>query len=112
MEKQEAKQAEVRPENEKPSASAKQPEKKPEASVPQKVAVEIFGETYRLKTDNNPQELKDVARLVDEKMKEIAQKTRTFSGNRIGVLAALEFADEYYQLKKDYDELMSLFDDE
>ncbi len=84
----------------------------PASGSAQKVAVEIFGETYRLKTDNNPQELKDVAQMVDEKMKEISQKTRTFSGNKIGVLAALEFADEYYQLKKDYDELMALFDDE
>ena len=78
----------------------------------QKVVVEIFGETYRLKTDNDPQYLRDIAKMVDEKMKEISQKTRSFTGSRIGVLTAMEFADEYCQLKKDYEELMKLFDDE
>jgi len=76
----------------------------------QKVVVEIFGEPYRLKTDD-PQYLVDLAKYVDEKMKAISQKTITFTGSRIGVLAALEIADEYHQLKKDYEELMALFDD-
>lgn len=76
----------------------------------QKVVVEIFGETYRMKTDN-PQELREIAMLVDEKMKDLSQKTRSFTSSRIAVQAALEFADEYRQLKKDYDELMALFDD-
>ena len=44
-------------------------------------------------------------------MQGIARKTRTFTGSRIGVLAALELADEYCQLKKDYDELLELLDE-
>lgn len=79
--------------------------------VSQKVVVEIFGETYKLKTDGDPQYLRDLADLVDGKMREISQKAKLFSGSKIGVLAALELADEYSQLKKDYDELMALFDD-
>ena len=87
--------------------------KQPEGTqAHQKVVVEIFGETYRMKTDNDPQYLRELAQMVDEKMKEISQKTRSFTGSRIGVLAALEFADEYRQLKKDYEELMALFDEE
>ena len=82
------------------------------AEAPQKIVVEIFGESYRLKTDNDPEYLRELAKMVDEKMKVISDKTRSFTGSRIGVLAAMEFADEYCQLKKDYDELMKLFDDE
>lgn len=81
------------------------------AKVSKKVVVEIFGETYKLKTDGDPQYLMDLAKLVDGKMREISQKAKIFSGGKIGVLAALELADEYSQLKKDYDELMALFDD-
>ena len=49
--------------------------------------------------------------MVDDHMQGIARKTRTFTGSRIGVLAALELADEYCQLKKDYDELLELLDE-
>lgn len=88
---------------------AKREEEK--TKVTKKVVVEIFGETYKLKTDGDPQYLMELAKLVDEKMREISQKAKIFSGGKIGVLAALELADEYSQLKKDYDELMALFDD-
>ena len=37
--------------------------------------------------------------------------TRTFAGSRIAVLAALKIAEDYYQLKKDYDELLQLLDE-
>ncbi len=80
-------------------------------NAPQRVEVEIFGDTYRLRTDSDPDYIRQVAQMVDTQMKTTAQKTRTFGGNRLGVLTALEFADKYCQLKKDYDELMELFED-
>ena len=77
--------------------------------APQKVTVDIFGDTYRLKTDNDAAYIKQLSQMVDKRMKDISLKTRTFTGARVGVLAALEFADEYCQLKNDYDALMKLF---
>ena len=44
-------------------------------------------------------------------MRDVAKKTRSFSGMKIGVLAALQLADEYYKLKKDYDELLALLEE-
>ena len=44
-------------------------------------------------------------------MRDVAKKTRSFSGTKIGVLAALQLADEYYKLKKDYDELLALLEE-
>ena len=70
--------------------------------------MEIFGDTYRLKTDNDAEYIKQLSQMVDKRMRDISQKTRSFTGARAGVLAALEFADEYCQLKKDYDALMKL----
>ena len=46
--------------------------------------------------------------MVDFNMRDVANKTRSFSGNKISVLAALQIADEYYRLKNDYDELLNL----
>ena len=76
----------------------------------QRVEVEIFGEIYRLRTDD-PNSLAKIVQMVDSTMKSIAQNTRTFAGSRIAVLAALKIAEDYRQLKKDYDELLELLDE-
>ena len=75
-----------------------------------RVEVEIFGEVYRLRTED-PNGLAKLVRMVDSTMKSIAQNTRTFAGSRIAVLAALKIAEDYVQLKKDYDELLQLLDE-
>ena len=75
-----------------------------------RVEVNIFGEIYRLKTDD-PDGLSKCVRMVDSTMKSISQNTRTFAGSRIAVLAALKIAEDYMQLKKDYDEILSLLDE-
>ena len=74
----------------------------------QKIVVEIFGESYPLKTDQDPEYLRKLAALVDSEMRAAAQQTTTFSGARVGAMAALKIADEYFQLKKDYDELVAM----
>ena len=82
-------------------------EKKPS----QKVIVEIFGDTYPFKTDGDPEELRRLASLVDERMKTAAKMTRSLDTRKIAVLAALQMASEYAELKKDYDELVQLLED-
>lgn len=75
-----------------------------------RVEVEIFGEVYRLRTED-PDELIKLVRIVDSTMKQISQTTRSFAGSRIAVLAALKIAEDYRQLKRDYDELLHLLDE-
>ena len=76
----------------------------------ERVEVEIFGEIYRLRTDDK-EGLQKIVKMVDTTMKSIAQNTRSFAGSRIAVLAALKLAEDYYQLKKDYDELLDLLNE-
>ncbi|MFC2740849.1 cell division protein ZapA [uncultured Selenomonas sp.] len=76
-----------------------------------KVVVEIFGEVYPLKSDEPADYVRQLAKLVDDNMRDVAKKTRSFSGTKIGVLAALQLADEYCKLKKDYDELLALLEE-
>ena len=74
----------------------------------QKIVIEIFGESYPLKTDQDPAYLRKLAALVDSEMRAVAQQTTNVSGARVGALAALKIADEYFQLRKDYDELVAM----
>ncbi|MBR4153651.1 MAG: cell division protein ZapA [Selenomonadaceae bacterium] len=84
-------------------------EEKP-ASEMKRVEVEIFGEVYRLRTED-PNGLAKLVRMVDSTMRSISQNAKTFAGSRIAVLAALKIAEDYVQLKKDYDELLHLLDE-
>ena len=76
-----------------------------------RIVVDIFGEQYPLKSDSDAAYVKQLAALVDDSMREAAKKTHSFSGNKIAVLAALQIADAYYKLKKDYDELVTLIEE-
>lgn len=84
---------------------------KKEKKEPKRVEVEIYGVTYPLRTTDGEEYVKGLAKMVDDKMQMAATNTGSFSGTRIAVIAALEIADEYMKLKKDYDELMQLIDE-
>jgi cell division protein ZapA len=58
------------------------------------VRVNIFNQTYTLRSSGDPQELVDVARNVDELMRSIAQHTNSPDPTRAAVLACLHLADQ------------------
>jgi len=76
-----------------------------------KATVEIFGETYTLRGDD-PETIVQVAAFIDKRMKQIARSNSRLSPTRIAVLAALNLAEEYLRLEKDYQELMEMINDE
>ncbi|MBE6084187.1 MAG: cell division protein ZapA [Selenomonas ruminantium] len=76
----------------------------------ERVVVEIYGNSYPLKTDD-PQHMKMLAAVVDKKMKAMSRSVRSFDERKIAVLTTLQIAEEYYKLKKDYDELVDLLDE-
>ena len=76
----------------------------------ERVVVEIYGNSYPLKTDD-PQHMKMLASAVDKKMKAMSRSVRSFDERKIAVLTTLQIAEEYYKLKKDYDELVDLLDE-
>ena len=62
--------------------------------------VEIFGSTYHVRGDKDPELLQELAGLVDAKMREIAQQVSTVDTGKIAILAALNIADELLQCRK------------
>ena len=74
----------------------------------QKVVVEVFGEKFSLKTDQDPEYLQKLAALVDKEMRTVSRQVNNLPPVRVGVLAALKIADEYFQIRKDFEEMADL----
>lgn len=62
--------------------------------VAESVTVQIYGEQYTVKAGDDADYIRDVARIVDEKMREIAASGKVVATSKIAILAALNIADE------------------
>lgn len=70
----------------------------------QTVDVVIFDKTYRIESPTEEQEtLKQAAKYLDDKMKEIRQAARGLEAERVAVLAALNICHEMFENKKQSD---------
>ena len=70
----------------------------------QPIDVIIFDKSYRIEAPTNEQEtLKQAAKYLDEKMKEIRQAARGLEAERVAVLAALNICHELFENKKQSD---------
>ncbi len=76
-----------------------------------KVTVDIYGVSYPLKGVTDVQHVKDLAKMVDERMRLIAKQNQYLPPDRIAVLAALYIAEQYVNLKKDYDEFWNILEE-
>ena len=70
-----------------------------------KIVVEIYGQNYQIRAGADPEYIKSIARYVDLKMREIASGTPTVDSLKIAVLAALNITDEFFQLKRQKQDL-------
>jgi cell division protein ZapA len=70
------------------------------------IRVEIYDESYHLR-GSDPAYIQRLAEVVDAKMRAVAQHTSTVDSLRVAVLAALNIADEYYQLRHKYEGIES-----
>lgn len=74
----------------------------------QRIILRIFNEEYQIRTDVEELQLQSLARVVDEKMANIAKQQSALTPSKIAVLAALELASELDELKKAYGELLAI----
>lgn len=77
-----------------------------------RVAVSIFGEEYVVKGSSNREQILVVAAYVDQRMRQIAERSPRLSFGKVAVLTALNLADELLKLQNDYDNLLRLLGDE
>ena len=62
--------------------------------------VEIFGQTYNVRGEGDPDYLMELARFVDSRMREVAGQVATVDPMKIAILAALNIADEFSRYRK------------
>ena len=66
------------------------------------IVVDIYDQTYHLR-GTDPKYLEQLARLVDARMRAVAQQGTTVDSLRVAVLAALNIADELVLLQQRLD---------
>ena len=74
--------------------------------------VELLSETYNIKTELAESELLAMRDLLNSKMAIIQEKQPGLNYKTIAVLSALEIANDYLALKKEYDNLTQLLKEE
>jgi cell division protein ZapA len=70
---------------------------------PEGVRVVIYDQEYNMKGELDPEYIRKLAKYLDAKMRSIAGRSRTVDSLRVAVLAGLNMADEYHQLKAKYE---------
>jgi cell division protein ZapA len=68
------------------------------------VHVEIFGQAYAVRGGDNPGYVEKLAAYVDDQMKDVSRTSGAVDSLRIAVLAALNIADERFNLKDEVGE--------
>lgn len=63
------------------------------------IQVEIYNQTYSIRSDGDNEYIYELAEYVDRKMRAISSGTMTVDSLKVAILAALHIADEFYQLQ-------------
>ena len=75
------------------------------------IRVVIYDQEYFVRGDLDEEYIQKLAKYLDAKMRAIAGRTRTVDSLRVAVLAALNVADEYHQVKAKYEETTKRVDE-
>src|SRR5213078_3162296 len=64
------------------------------------IRVEIYNQTYNIRSDGDSEYVINLAEFVDRRMREISSGTLTVDSLKVAILAALHIADELHQLRR------------
>jgi cell division protein ZapA len=69
------------------------------------VKIQIYDQSYNVNADGNEEYLHELAAYLDGKMRSIAESTHMVDSLKVAVLAALNIADEMFQMRKRQQEI-------
>ena len=69
------------------------------------VTVQVAGQRYTLKTDDDDRLVRSLAAYVDTKFREVQKATRTPDTQAVALLTALQLAEELFQTRRQHAEL-------
>jgi cell division protein ZapA len=75
------------------------------------VKVTIYGQEYPIRGHGDEEYIRKVARYVDERMAQIEERTSISTPDRLAILAALNIADELFNLQKEKERILSEFEE-
>src|SRR2546422_10864778 len=68
------------------------------------IRVEIYNQTYNIRSDGDTEYISRLADFVDSRMREISSGTLTVDSLKVAILAALHIADELHRLKQTHEQ--------
>jgi len=75
------------------------------------VEIQILGQSYTIKTEEDEAYIKTLARFVDEKLKEIFSAAPNVNHAKAAIMVALGIADELFKLKMEQENLDKLIEE-
>lgn len=75
------------------------------------IEVQILGQNYAIKTDEDEAYIKSLAKFVDEKLKEIYSAAPNVNQTKASVMAAFGIADELFKLKTDQENMHKMIEE-
>lgn len=76
-----------------------------------KMTLNIHGSNYTIRTAQDPQKVTDIVEYVNQKMDEVARYQPKLNYKDMAVLAALNMAEEYLNLKEEYNQLVDIINE-
>ncbi len=73
-------------------------------AVAQSIRVEIYNQTYNIRSDGDSEYIMRIADFVDKRMREISSGSLTVDSLKVAILAALHIADELHRLRRLHDQ--------
>ena len=70
-----------------------------------RIAVDIYGQTYKMVGTETSGHMRQVASLVDDKMRVVGSHNPNLDSTKIAVLAAVNSVHEYLKLKEQVEQL-------
>ena len=72
----------------------------------------IAGRVYHIKSKDDDAYLINLAKMVNDRMREVAQSTNTVDSLRVADMAALNLADAFCKLRDEYEQRIRAMDQE
>ena len=70
-----------------------------------RVVVNIFDQQIPLTSEGNEEEVREIARYVDDEMRSVANQVQSQDTRKIAIVASLNIAADLYQLRKQVEQL-------
>ncbi len=79
----------------------------------EKISVEMYGQMYTLRVmPEEKQNVLAIAHHVDEMMHKVGDSQGRLDYRDVAVLAAMNLAEEYFKLQREYEELLTIVNEE